>query len=112
MFDDQQKFLDGQTRKTKLTKADQSVVNALSNSNTEVVEVGDSRIGKVGTVVIPSLTKELIESGAFPFFRSLDDHYYDGTSYWVLVMKMSFHKFKKKDITKLTYTCRLMVLAL
>ena len=82
MFDNQQKFLDGQTKKTKLTKSDQSVVNALSNSNTEVVEVGDGRIGKVGTVVIPSLTKELIESGAFPFFRSLDDHYYDGTSYW------------------------------
>ena len=82
MFDNQQKFLDGQTKKTKLTKADQSVVNALSNSNTEVVEVGDGRIGKVGTVVIPSLTKELIESGAFRFFRPLDDHYYDGRYSW------------------------------
>ena len=30
----------------------------------------------------PSLTKELIESGAFPFFRSLDDSYYDGRYNW------------------------------
>ena len=47
-----------------------------------MVEVGDGRIGKVGTVVIPSLTKELIESGAFRFFRPLDDHYYDGRYSW------------------------------
>lgn len=77
MFDKQKEFLDGQTPKSTLSKKDSEIVNALSNSNTELVEVGDGRIGKVGTVVIPSLTKELIESGAFPFFRSLDDRYYD-----------------------------------
>ena len=76
MFNKQKEFLDGQTPKSTLTKKDSEIVNALSNSNTELVEVGDGRIGKVGTVVIPSLTKELIESGAFPFFRSLDDRYY------------------------------------
>ena len=81
MFDKQKEFLDGQTPKSTLTKKDSEIVNALSNSNTELVEVGDGRIGKVGTVVIPSLTKELIESGAFPFFRSLDDKYYD-EYYW------------------------------
>ena len=77
MFDKQKEFLDGQTPKSTLSKKDSEIVNALSNSNTEMVEVGDGRIGKVGTVVIPSLTKELIESGAFPFFRSLDDSYYN-----------------------------------
>ena len=82
MFDKQKEFLDGQTPKSTLTKKDSQIVNALSNSNTELVEVGDGRIGKVGTVVIPSLTKELIESGAFPFFRSLDDAYYDGRYNW------------------------------
>jgi len=82
MFEKQKEFLDGQTPKSTLTKKDSEIVNALSNSNTEMVEVGDGRIGKVGTVVIPSLTKELIESGAFPFFRSLDDHYYDGRYSW------------------------------
>ena len=82
MFDNQKQFLDGKTKKSTLTKKDSDIVNALSNSNTELVEVGDGRIGKVGTVVIPSLTKELIESGAFPFFRSLDDHYYDGRYSW------------------------------
>jgi len=81
MFQNQKEFLDGQTKKTNLTKKDQQVVKALSNSNTELVETGDGRIGKVGTVVIPSLTKELIESGAFPFFRSLDEKYYD-EYYW------------------------------
>ena len=81
MFDKQKEFLDGQTPKSTLSKKDSEIVNALSNSNTELVEVGDGRIGKVGTVVIPSLTKELIESGAFPFFRSLDDKYYD-EYYW------------------------------
>ena len=82
MFDKQKEFLDGKTPKSTLTKKDSEIVNALSNSNTELVEVGDGRIGKVGTVVIPSLTKELIESGAFPFFRSLDDHYYNGQYSW------------------------------
>ena len=83
MFEKQKDFLDGKTQKTKLTKKDQNIVNALSNSNTELVEVGDGRIGKVGTVVIPSLTKELIESGAFPsFFRGLEDCYYNGKYSW------------------------------
>ena len=82
MFDKQKEFLDGKTPKSTLTKKDSEIVNALSNSNTELVEVGDGRIGKVGTVVIPSLTKELIESGAFPFFRSLDDSNYDSKYNW------------------------------
>ena len=78
MFDKQKDFLDGKTQKTQLTKKDKKIVDALSNSNTELVEVGDGRIGKVGTVVIPALTKELIESRAFPyFFRSLDSSHYE-----------------------------------
>ena len=81
MFEKQKQFLDGKTQKTQLTKKDTQIVDALSNSNTELVEVGDNRIGKVGTVVIPALTKELIESRAFPyFFRSLDIGSYEYTS--------------------------------
>ena len=81
MFDKQKDFLDGKTQKSQLTKKDKRIVDALSNSNTELVEVGDGRIGKVGTVVIPALTKELIESQAFPyFFRSLDSNHYEYTS--------------------------------
>jgi len=81
MFDKQKDFLDGKTQKTQLTKKDKKIIDALSNSNTELVEVGDGRIGKVGTVVIPALTKELIESRAFPyFFRSLDNNAYEYTS--------------------------------
>jgi len=81
MFDKQKDFLDGKTQKTQLTKKDKKIIDALSNSNTELVEVGDGRIGKVGTVVIPALTKELIESRAFPyFFRSLDNNHYEYSS--------------------------------
>ena len=81
MFNKQKEFLDGKTQKSQLTKKDKRIVDALSNSNTELVEVGDGRIGKVGTVVIPALTKELIESKAFPyFFRSLDGDSYEYTS--------------------------------
>jgi len=81
MFENQKEFLDGKTKKTQLTKKDKKVIDALSNSNTELVEVGDGRIGKVGTVVIPALTKELIESNAFPyFFRSLDTSHYEYSS--------------------------------
>ena len=80
MFEKQKEFLDGQTKKSTLTKKDSQIVDALSNSNTELVETGDGRIGKVGTVVIPSLTKELIESGAFPFFRKLDNSSWEYTS--------------------------------
>ena len=54
MFEDQKQFLDGKTKKTQLSKKDKKIVDALSNSNTELVEVGDGRIGKVGTVVIPT----------------------------------------------------------
>ena len=83
MFEDQKQFLDGKTKKTQLSKKDKKIVDALSNSNTELVEVGDGRIGKVGTVVIPALTKELIDSRAFPyFFRSLDASHYEYENSW------------------------------
>jgi hypothetical protein len=82
MFEDQKEMLDGKTKKTKLTKKDQQVVSALSNSNTEMVDTGNTEIGSVKTVVIPSLTAELIESKAFPFFRSLDSNSYEYTASW------------------------------
>ena len=82
MFKDQKEMLDGKTKKTKLTKKDEQVVNALSNSNTEMVDTGNTEIGSVKTVVVPSLTAELIESKAFPFFRSLDSNSYEYSNSW------------------------------
>jgi hypothetical protein len=82
MFKDQKEMLDGKTKKTKLTKKDEQVVNALSNSNTEMVDTGSTEIGNVKTVVVPSLTAELIESKAFPFFRSLDSNSYEYSNSW------------------------------
>ena len=67
LFEKEKELLDGNSKKTKLTKGDKKIVEALSNSKSELVETGDSLIGKVKTILIPELTKELIDSKAFPF---------------------------------------------
>jgi len=69
LFEKEKELLDGKTPKTKITKKDKKIVDALSNSGSELVETGDSNIGKVKTVLIPELTKELIDSDAFNFLR-------------------------------------------
>ena len=67
IFKKSQDFLDGKTQKSKLTKGDKKIVDALSNSNSELVEAGDINTGKTPVVVIPDLTQELIDSRAFDF---------------------------------------------
>ena len=67
IFKKSQDFLDGKTQKSKLTKGDKQIVDALSNSNSELVEAGDTKTGKTPVVVIPDLTQELIDSRAFDF---------------------------------------------
>ena len=67
IFKKSQDFLDGKTQKSKLTKGDKKIVDALSNSNSELVEAGDIKTGKTPVVVIPDLTQELIDSRAFDF---------------------------------------------
>ena len=67
IFKKSQDFLDGKTQKSKLTKGDKQIVDALSNSNSELVEAGDIKTGKTPVVVIPDLTQELIDSRAFDF---------------------------------------------
>ena len=67
IFKKSQDFLDGKTQKSKLTKGDKQIVDALSNSNSELVEAGDIKTGKTPVVVIPDLTQELIDSRAFSF---------------------------------------------
>ena len=67
IFKKSQDFLDGKTQKSKLTKGDKQIVDALSNSNSELVEAGDIKTGKTPVVVIPDLTQQLIDSRAFSF---------------------------------------------
>jgi hypothetical protein len=67
LFGKEKELLDGKTPKTKITKKDKKIVDALSNSGSELVETGGGLMGKINTVVIPELTKELIDSGAFSF---------------------------------------------
>ena len=67
IFNDTKKLLDGKTKKTNLTKKDKKIVEALTNSKSELVETGDTLMGKVKVILIPELTKELIDSKAFTF---------------------------------------------
>ena len=75
LFKKEQDFLDGKTQKGKLTKNDNKIIEALGNSNSELTEVGGGNLGKTNVVVIPTLTKELIDSRAFHF---LYQHNYYG----------------------------------
>ena len=69
LFDKEQELLEGSVKKSKLTKKDKKIIDALSNSGSELIETGDNSIGKIKTVLIPELTKELIDSKAFSFLR-------------------------------------------
>ena len=69
LFDKEQELLEGSVKKSKLTKKDKKIIDALSNSGSELIETGDNSIGKIKTVLIPELTKELIDSNAFNFLR-------------------------------------------
>ena len=70
IFEKEKELLDGKTQKTKMTKSDKKIVEAMGSSNSELVEVGGGSLGKVKTVVIPELTQQLIDSKAFSFLSS------------------------------------------
>jgi len=67
IFNDTKELLDGKTKKTKLTKKDKKIVEALGNSNSELVDAGGGTLGKTKVVIIPELTQELCDSDAFDF---------------------------------------------
>jgi len=67
IFQNTKDLLDGKTKKTQLTKKDKKIVEALGNSNSELVETGGGSMGKTKVVVVPDLTQELIDSKAFRF---------------------------------------------
>ena len=83
IFQNTKDLLEGKTPKTKLTKKDKKIVEALGNSNSEMVETGGGGMGKTNVVVIPELTQELIDSKAFDFL-----------SYW----KSSYRGNRDDDI--------------
>ena len=69
IFEQTKDLLEGTTPKTKMTKKDKKIVEALGNSNSELVETGSDAIGKTNVVVIPDLTQELVDSKAFDFLH-------------------------------------------
>ena len=82
IFENTKELLDGKTKKTKMGKKDKQIVEALSNSNSEMVETGGGSMGKTKVVVVPDLTQELCDSDAFDFL-----YYY------------SYRKTREDDIT-------------
>jgi hypothetical protein len=71
LFKKEKELLEGKTSKTKMTKNDKQIVDALGNSNSELVEVGGSDgLDKTKVVVVPDLTQDLIDSKAFHFLYS------------------------------------------
>ena len=75
IFKNTKDLLEGKTPKTKLTKKDKKIVEALGNSNSEMVETGGGGMGKTKVVVIPDLTQELIDSRAFNFLHHYNYRY-------------------------------------
>ena len=69
IFQNTKDLLEGTTPKTKMTKKDKKIVEALGNSNSELVETGSDAIGKTNVVVIPDLTQEIVDSKAFDFLH-------------------------------------------
>ena len=67
LFGKTQDLLDGKTPKSKMNKGDNQIIEALGNSESELVEAGGGNLGKTNVVVIPKLTQELIDSNAFNF---------------------------------------------
>ena len=71
LFKKEKELLEGKTSKTKMTKNDKQIVDALGNSNSELVEVGGTEgLNKTKVVVVPDLTQDLIDSKAFHFLYS------------------------------------------
>jgi hypothetical protein len=70
LFKKEKELLEGKTPKTKMTKNDKKIVDALGNSNSELVEVGGTEgLSKTKVVVVPDLTQALIDSKAFHFLH-------------------------------------------
>ena len=70
LFKKEKELLEGKTPKTKMTKNDKKIVDALGNSNSELVEVGGTEgLNKTKVVVVPDLTQALIDSKAFHFLH-------------------------------------------
>ena len=71
LFKKEKELLEGKTSKTKMTKNDKQIVDALGNSNSELIEVGGTGgLDKTKVVVVPDLTQDLIDSKAFHFLYS------------------------------------------
>ena len=68
----QKKFVDGEVKKSKISKKDNAKVEAATEAGVESKEVGDGysdswKDGKTNVTVVNKLTRSLIDSGAFDY---------------------------------------------
>jgi len=105
LFEKSQALLDGNTPKSKMTKGDNQIVEALGNSESEMVEAGGGNLGKTNVVVIPKLTQELIDSKAFNFLftsgywgNRLDQRVNDGIRLGAILGKKLKVRGEEKDL--------------
>ena len=85
----QKDFLDGDIKKTQLTKKDSRDIKAIEESGATYEQVGYEnssdyygRAGKTKCLVIKKLTKGLIDSNQFGFARAWNGESYDSQSRW------------------------------
>lgn len=62
-IDKQKEFLNDELRKETISDKETSQVQSMEESGTELIEVGDSIVGKVNVLVIRNLTKNIIDNG-------------------------------------------------
>ena len=87
-FEKQEKFLDGDIQKTKMSKKDNQSIKAIEESGATYENVGkdveDNWRGKVGgtkCLVVKKLTKSLIDTDQFSVCQSWNGSYYDRENY-------------------------------
>lgn len=88
----QEKFIDGDVRKTKISKSDNAKVEAAQAAGVESKEVGEGysdtwRNGKTNVNVVNKLTKSLIDSGAFEWVFDTNPNGYRVEANRVSIMK-------------------------
>jgi hypothetical protein len=88
----QEKFIDGDVRKTKISKSDNAKVEAAQAAGVESKEVGNDyadryKGGKTNVNVVNKLTKSLIDSGAFQWVFDTNPNGYRVEANRVSIMK-------------------------
>jgi hypothetical protein len=78
----QKSFINGDIKKTKITKSDAKSIKAIESSEAELVEVGQTyefnsnwhTVGSITCIFVKNISRELLEDNTFPLTRSVVDY--------------------------------------